>query len=219
MKTKDIEQPQAANLPLEAGASSRAEAVAFAAGQRAAGSAWHVVHTVPRAEWQAHRRLRERGFATWFPHYPATVRTGRRMIGVFKPLFARYLFVRIATGQSIYTVLHTPGVASLVNVGGRPLEVPPPVMAELLALGDENGRVAPKERASSGPDWKVGEWVFVAEGAFAGFLAEVATVDGGEAVRVWIEMFGRAVAATVPSGALSREEPRRRRRGSSHRGR
>lgn len=162
---------------------------------------WHAVHTNSRAEWMAHQGLRERGFETFYPHYAGTVRHGRKSIGVLKPYFVRYLFVRIRVGQSYYAVGATPGVSSIVNIGGEPLDIPDKVVADLQRMGDEDGKIELTEELNPAV-FLAGDIIRFDHGPFAGLLAEVAkSVDGNENIRVWIEAFGRRTAMTLPPGA------------------
>lgn len=162
---------------------------------------WHAVHTNARAEWLAKSRLEEQAYAVFYPHFLGTVRHARKVIGVIKPYFPRYLFVGVRPDQSLYAVNKTMGVSTVVYIGDVPLEVPGPVMAELRSRGDEDGRVAMEEgRRKARP--AVGSRVSLA-GPLEGFVAQVAEIDGGDHVRVWVQMFGRLVEARVSDADLS----------------
>lgn len=162
---------------------------------------WHAVHTNARAEWLAKARLEEQDYAVFYPHFLGTVRHARKVLGVIKPYFPRYLFVGVRPEQSLYAVNKTMGVSTVVYIGDVPLEVPGRVMAELRSRADADGRVAMEEgRRKARP--AVGSTVALA-GPLDGFVAQVAGIDGTEHVRVWVQMFGRLVEARVSDADLS----------------
>lgn len=165
------------------------------------GSTWYVVHTGARAELQANNYLRAQGYDTLYLHFPATVKHANRKIGVIKPYFPRYLFVGVYPGQSIGVVNKTPGVSTVVYFGDEPMSVPDAVMAEMRSIGDANGKIAPKEPEERERLRKSRE-VRIMGGAFEGFLATVEK-DAGDAVRVWVSIFGRPTAVTVAPGDLA----------------
>jgi transcriptional antiterminator RfaH len=160
---------------------------------------WYVAHTNARAEWMAHKELRRKGFDTLYLHYRSTIKHARKVIGVLKPYFPRYVFVKVDGGQAFGHVNRAAGVATVINGPGGPLEIPPDVIDELASRANAAGLVDvpdPKHRERM----LAGRMVRIMGGPLEGLIAQVA-LDEGERVRVWLEMFGGNVEAVLdPTG-------------------
>lgn len=160
---------------------------------------WHVVHTKPRVEWLANDLLLHQGYETLFLHYMDTVKHARSAIEVNRAYFPRYLFVGVAPDMSLYDVNHTIGVSTAVYAGQEPLEVPPEVIGELRARGDEMGLVemTPEEKQGR-KRFCSGQAVRINDGPFMGFVAAV-SLDTGKEVQVWLDLFkGRVNVGFAP---------------------
>lgn len=169
---------------------------------RADDARWYVVHTAVRGEWLAHKALRAAAFETLYLHYRATVCHARRKIGVLRPLFPRYLFVAVGPGRSLYEVNTTPGVATVLHVGGVPLEIAVEIIDLLRKRADEHGRTgAPRVRELVRPRFAPGAAVRIVEGPLMD-LRGIIEVDRGTEARVWLDDFRRVIQATVPTSAL-----------------
>jgi transcription antitermination factor NusG len=156
---------------------------------------WYAVMTAPRAEELANRNLKRLGFWTFYPHQRVRRRRKRANLNqylvewVSMPYYSRYLFVALRDGQGLYGVNECDGVSTVVYSGDRPLEVPHPVMDELMALGDSAGLVGAVDRVSRAM-LKAGQRVrFVGNGPLSGLLAEIA-LDNGKEIRLWVELLG-----------------------------
>jgi transcriptional antiterminator RfaH len=160
---------------------------------------WFVVHTKPRSEFLAAMSLVERGYRVFYPHVRGTRRFGRKFVGVLKPYFSRYVFVEIAAHQSTYVVNNTPGVSVVVYFAGRPLQVPDRIMAPLLAEADEKGLMPEHKPLEPAPRWVVGQKIEMSSGPLEGLLVEVAKVERGDRLRVWVDFLGgrRQIAVTA----------------------
>lgn len=169
---------------------------------------WHAVHTAARAEWLAADELRALGYAVFYPHFADVARHGRRVIGVLRPLFSRYLFVGISAGQSHHGVNTARGVSTMVHAGDLPLEVPAWVIGTLMARADANGRmdrfdpgvIRGKARAKDG--LQAGALARVTHGTLQGLIVEIAAVDDSAAVSVWLRSVGRANQIAIPAKSL-----------------
>lgn len=166
---------------------------------------WYAVHTIARGEYMAHRSLRAAGFDTLYLHYQGTAKHARRVIGVLKPLFPRYLFVGVRPGQSFYTINNTPGVASVVHGNGGPLSISAQVIQDLAARADSDGRVGAPEKAKRRL-YKPGERVRVTEGPLAGYDATVC-VDDAERITILIDMFRRQGEVQMDPSAVKLASP------------
>ena len=160
---------------------------------------WFAVYTNAKSEPLANTCLREQGNETLYLQYRDLVRHARRKIKVLRPYFPRYLFVRPA--QSLYRVAKTQGVALLVCRGDQPLAVPEGVIQDLRARGDAKGIVHLSEeekRQRLAP----GTRVKIKDGPLAGLIAAV-SLDTGDKVQVWLNMFSGKVNAELPASSVS----------------
>lgn len=159
---------------------------------------WLVVHSKPLSEWQAHVNLLNQGFTSFLPYKIHTRPSGRRMEGIVSGYFPRYLFVGVEPKRSIRPINSTYGVSSLVYLGDSPLTVPERVMEQLKARCSMDGLVL-DDRRKPAAAWHVGQSAKITEGPFAGFIGEIARIDGSATVDVWVDLFGRKVKAMVPT--------------------
>lgn len=169
-----------------------------------------------------HRLLQNRGFETLYLHYRDTVKHARRKIAVLRPYFPRYVFVGVPPAQSLHEINSMIGVSTVLYCGDEPLVIPDAVIEELRARGDEHGfvKVLPKERAEHRKRYRRGQRVRIAGGPLEGLFA-IVSLDSGDQVRVWLEMFGGKVGALFypeglksgsPEGGTIRIPPRQNRR-------
>ena len=56
---------------------------------------WYVVHTNPNKEEIAERHLIRQNYVIYFPRYKKIINHARKISTVVKPLFPRYLFIKI----------------------------------------------------------------------------------------------------------------------------
>lgn len=170
-------------------------------------TAWYAVQTKPRAEWGVHRDLRDEGYATLYLHYAGTIRHARRVLGVLKPYFPRYLFVEVdrQREQSVGFVNRIRHVHGVVGTPDGPLPIPEPVIAELASRADGNGKVG-HLTADQRRLIEAGSQVRILGGPLEGLLAHVA-LDGGNAIRVWLTMFGGKVEAIFDPAGLEQISP------------
>ena len=86
---------------------------------------WYVVHTQINREPTASQHLERQGFEVYCPRYRTTVSHARRVREVARPLFQRYLFVKVNTEiQRWRSINGTIGVSKLVSFDGQPKPVP-----------------------------------------------------------------------------------------------
>lgn len=156
---------------------------------------WFAVMTNPRCEETAARNLKRGGYYTFFPHERRRRRRKRANANSFiiewvtRPYFNRYIFVALREGQGLYGVNEADGVSTVVYSGPDPLQIPIPVMDELMARGDKNGQVGAFDDVSRKlfkPDQLV---AFKDNSPLCGLLGQIA-VDNGKEVSVWLTMLG-----------------------------
>lgn len=100
-----------------------------------------MVHTDASAEEKAWRNLRQQQFEAYLPRYRKRRRHARRVEEVIRPLFPRYLFVRLNDEQPWRPINGTLGVRYIVCRGDRPARLPDDIVNEIKAREDEDGLV------------------------------------------------------------------------------
>jgi transcription antitermination factor NusG len=155
---------------------------------------WYAVMTAPRAEELANRNLKRLGFWTFYPHQRVRRRRKRANLDQYlvewvnMPYYSRYLFLGLRDGEGLYRVNECDGVSTVVYSGDRPLEIPHPVMDELMALGDSSGQVGAVDRVARAV-FNPGQRVRVDRGPLEGLIAQIA-LDNGKEIRLWVELLG-----------------------------
>lgn len=173
------------------------------------GIRWYPVMCAPRMESVADANLRRQGFYTFYPFERVQRkrklpnRTTFKLEWVEQPYFPRYLFVafRGRAGESFGAINETTGVSTAVYFAGAPLEIPPPVMDELMQRAKKGGLMGVVDRTIR-KRFSPGQRVkFIDESPFAGFLAAV-SLDRGPQVRVWIDELRTSRPVSVPPDIL-----------------
>src|SRR5215475_4211720 len=150
----------------------------------AQGARWYLVHTQPNNERKAELNLEVQGFATFLPQIERTIRHARRLITVRRPLFPRYLFVRLDIGRDRWlSVNSTIGVSRLVAQEGRPIAVPFGIVENLIAHSDAGLTRLDHSLAQ-------GQRVRILSGPLADFTATIMRLDARHRVDGLLEIMG-----------------------------
>ena len=159
---------------------------------------WYVIHTKPRQEERALLNLERQGYACYLPRIPAEkLRRGALKI-VLEPLFARYLFIQLSTGQSGQSwapIRSTVGVSRLVTFGAEPAKVGADLIETLQA---QVGDLAKEPARLFSP----GDRVQIRQGPFAGLEAIYQLADGEHRAMVLIEILGKLSKLTLEPSSL-----------------
>ena len=164
---------------------------------------WYAALTGPREEFYANGNLRRLGYFTWLPYHKIRKRRKRPNRDQYDPYwvmtayFPRYLFIamRGKPGESFHDINECDGVSCVVSCQGVPLEIPSPVMDELMEAADTNGLLGEKDLTLRHRFQPGQEVEFVDESPFAGFLATI-KIDRGPKVRIWCDQLQAEM--TVP---------------------
>lgn len=166
-------------------------------------TSWYAVMTEPRSEALADRELRRQGFHTFFPVHP--IRTRRRVPGtpveanrfrvewIDVPKFLRYVFV-LTDYSRIYAVNETRGVSTVVRApNGLPLPIRDREMDRIIKEAEEDEPVDKVTRRAL----EVGTLFRIKDGnPLEGLLFQV-SVDTGNKIRAYVEVFGRQTLVDV----------------------
>lgn len=117
-----------------------------------------------------------------------------------EPLFPRYLFIHLDTHTDNWgPIRSTVGVASLVRFGYEPALIPGALVNFLRAREGEGGL---HEWAET--DYREGDAVCVAEGAFRGYAGILLARNSRERVVVLLDILGRPVRTQLAVCQLER---------------
>ncbi len=160
---------------------------------------WHAVHTRPHHEAYAEVNLARQGFETYLPRYLRRCRHARKTEMVPRPLFPRYLFVRLDSARDQWRAIHsTFGVNHLVLAGEIPALVPDAVLTEIRAREDGKGFVKLGLAAGIAP----GSPVRVTDGIFAEARGILERIAGEGRVAVLLGLLGRQVRVHVSAASI-----------------
>jgi transcription antitermination factor NusG len=156
---------------------------------------WFAVYTATNHEKRVAQHLQVKEIETFLPLYSVTKRWKNRTTAkVELPLFAGYIFVRIAPTERI-RVLEVPMVYSIVGNRREPSPLPD-AQIEGLRTALQGGQVHPF------PYVKVGNRVRVRSGAFAGLEGIVVRTYGGLSVVLSVDMIQKSIAVHVEADEL-----------------
>jgi transcription antitermination factor NusG len=159
------------------------------------GRNWFAVYTAPNHEKRVEQHFRMRNIESFLPLYKVKKRWKNRTTATLEvPLFAGYVFVRIATTERV-RVLEVPSVLSLVG-SSREATPLPEDQIESLRTGLHLREVEPY------PYLKAGNRVRIRSGALAGLEGIVVRKDNQLRVVLSIDLISRSVAVQVDASEV-----------------
>lgn len=160
---------------------------------------WYLVHTKPRKEIVAEQNLQRQGYELYLPLIQQPRRRCGHWVEVIKPLFPRYLFVRLRIGyDNIHSIRYTTGVRDLVRFTEEPSVVPDQIVESLRRTADCNTGLHRSKR----PLFEPGDAVIIDEGPLAGLQAIFLAETGQERAIILLNMLGRENRATIERDVL-----------------
>lgn len=159
---------------------------------------WYLIHTKPRQEKCALENLDRQGYECYLPTMPSEKLLRGQLTIADKPLFPRYLFIRLGQGNSAMSwapIRSTKGVSRLVSFGNEPARVDDELI-ELLRTQEASLQAQPEQL------FKTGERVRLTEAPFAGIEAIYQMAEGESRVMVLIELLSKLVALRVAPASL-----------------
>ena len=160
---------------------------------------WYVVQTRPHAEQRADKHLRRQGFTTFLPRLLKNRRHARKTETVSRPLFPRYMFVRLdPASQSWHAIRSTMGVANLVGGEQGPVPVRDGIVEALRAQQGSDGFFRAQARK-----FAPGEAIRVVDGLFASAIGFFESMSDNERVSVLLEILGRRVRVVLDPNCVA----------------
>ena len=157
---------------------------------------WYVVHCRVSSEQRAEINLQRQDYEVWLPMYHKTRRHARRVESVLRPLFPRYLFVRLdLSSQPWRPILSTFGVHNIIADGDGPLASGDDIIAALRARANTEG-VFEIARSTLMP----GDQVRVQGGPMADVEGIFQAELDSDRVLILLKLMGREVRVSVAGG-------------------
>lgn len=166
---------------------------------------WYAVYTKPTQEQKACDSLRAFGFEIFYPRLK--VRKIRKRQGkpitlwVIRPYFPRYLFVN-TTKQQLSLVRRCRFVSAIVAFGEHPTAIPALVMDVLKAGADEDGLMGSKDQVARARFKAMQSIKFNENSPLRDTLAKVSQDDGGDTIRVLLNLLGSEREIIVPANIV-----------------
>lgn len=152
--------------------------------------AWFAVYTKSRCEKQVAESLRAAGINCYCPLNKIKKQWSDRTKWVDEPLFRSYVFVEIDYSKESAIVRKTRNVVNFVYWLGKPAEIPEEEINEIKAFLVDFVNVE-----VIGKSVKVGDYITVKQGLFAGKTAQVKSFKNKNEVRLYIESLGFELVA------------------------
>lgn len=160
---------------------------------------WYVVHTQPNTESRANEHLRRQGFVTFLPKLLKCRRHARKTEMVSRPLFPRYMFVRLdTTSQGWHAIRSTIGVASIIGGEQGPTPVRDGIIEALRAQQGNDGFFRTQVRK-----FAPGEAIRVMDGLFASAIGFFESMSDNERVSVLLDILGRRVRVVLDPDSVA----------------
>ncbi len=154
---------------------------------------WYVVHTKASKEENAAHHLRNQGFETYLPRYRKTRRHARKVDEVLRPLFPRYLFVRLDLEADRWHAVHgTIGVSRMIG-GETPTAAPDGVVDAIKTREGPQGIVK-----LDPPSFRPGQKLCIKHGALADHVGIFEDRSDERRVILLLDLLGRKVRVTAP---------------------
>jgi transcriptional antiterminator RfaH len=152
---------------------------------------WFALYTKPHKEYLVRDLLSTQKVEVYLPEI--AVKTKRRDRRAKRPFFPHYMFARLDPRDGMIAKLRwTPGLRSIVSMGGRPVPVSDEVVQEIRRRLVAMAQVEPEGR------FRRGDVVRVMRGPFEGLDAVFDRKLSAEGrVRVFLEWMSRQVAAEL----------------------
>ena len=160
---------------------------------------WLCAYTAQRGEFLMVHDAEKLGRDIYCPWFFRTIRHARKVQTVRRPLFPRYVFVKVnEDGWSWIRDIR--GFERLIGGANAPWRVPASFLSYLRQCEDAEGQIH-----SLQPNLAPGEDVFVTEGPFRGMSAKVVRIPDAQRVQILISMFGREHTVDVAGIYLQKQ--------------
>ena len=162
---------------------------------------WYAVHTHVNKEFSSEINLMRQNFITYLPKYKKVITHARRKSTVIRPLFPRYLFVKIDLLKQRWTSINsTLGVNTLISMADHPVKIPYKIINKIKSYDNPEGftEVYPCS------DMRIGDEVNILEGVFSGRKAIFDGLTDDNRVSILFSLLGKELTLSMSSVGVSR---------------
>ena len=161
-------------------------------------SKWLLVYTKAKEEQRAKKNLENQEFEIFLPMIAFA------KLNQSKPMFPRYLFVKINTELDKWNrIKSTRGVSHLVVFGQRLAEIPNQVIAYLKSGADENDIFRQKIMRQ---EFQKGDKLVIEKGMFKDKEATFLAKKSKERVRILLRFVNHLITADIPASDVGQKE-------------
>lgn len=155
---------------------------------------WYVVHTHVNKEFVAEHNLNKLGFSTYIPKYKKMISHARKKSEVIKPLFPKYIFVKIDLAIQYWTVINSIyGVKNIITMNEKPTFLSSEIIKKLKFNENFEGFID----IMPFPDRKIGDEIKIIEGVFAGKLGIFNGLTDDNRVKVLFNLLGKEMTLSL----------------------
>lgn len=156
---------------------------------------WLAVCTKTQAEVLAVHHLERQNFDVYMPLYLKRRSHARQVTWHKKPLFPRYIFVRLSEAGLWRKIRSTIGVSDLIYMGDKPATIDDGVIDEIREREGEDGLI----RLPDADGHKVGDVVRITKPGLGDISGVFQQQNDQDRVYVLMQFLGRTVRAHVSS--------------------
>lgn len=160
---------------------------------------WAVVYTHALKEFEAKKQLEQQAFEVYLPVFEKKLTSQKKY--AIKPLFPRYLFVKICDQQSWRPILSTRGVNNLLLKASLvPQSIPDAFVKNLKFMENKDGIITTKHPCSLA----LGTKIQITKGGFEGQIGKITSMSDTDRIKVLIELLGTTAEVEVSSTVVEK---------------
>ena len=162
---------------------------------------WYAVHTHVNKESLSEINLIRQNFITYLPKYKKIIKHARKISTVVRPLFPRYLFVKLdLVKQRWHLINSTYGVNVLITMEEKPVKILDKIINEIKSYDNSDGiaNISPYSSMT------LGEEVNIIDGLFSGRKAIFDGLTDDNRIKVLFNLLGKEVTLSMTPIGVAR---------------
>ena len=162
---------------------------------------WYVVYTNVNKEVISEKNLIRQNFITYLPQYKKIIKHARKISTVVRPLFPRYLFVKLdLVKQRWHLINSTYGVNVLITMEEKPVKILDKIINEIKSYDNSDGiaNISPYSSMT------LGEEVNIIDGLFSGRKAIFDGLTEDNRIKVLFNLLGKEVTLSMTPIGVAR---------------
>jgi len=162
---------------------------------------WYAVHTHVNKESLSEINLIRQNFITYLPKYKKIIKHARKISTVVRPLFPRYLFVKLDLVKQRWNLINsTYGVNVLITMEEKPVKILDKIINEIKSYDNSDGIANILPYASM----TLGEEVNIIDGLFSGRKAIFDGLTEDNRIKVLFNLLGKEVTLSMTPIGVTR---------------